>query len=589
MSYKTISPDTHPDMNKNKIHILPPELALKIAAGEVVERPASVVKELVENSIDAGATEISIHIQEGGKKLIRVIDNGEGMTGDDAVLAFERYATSKLKKEDDLFNITTMGFRGEAIPSIAAVSEVILITKPRGGLNGTRVRGRGRVEEVTGFGCPEGTMVEVKNLFYNTPARLKFLRTPSTELGHIVDIINRLSLANPYIRFKLTHGPASILEMPKGDLKARAGDVLGRGVLKEAIPIEGEDGQVRLRGLVSNPNINYSTPKGLFIYVNNRWVRDKGINYAIMKGYRHLLTEGRYPLAILFIDLPHQDVDVNVHPTKAEVRFRDPRGIYELVSRTLGDVLTTPFKSVSRERMAWPGVVREIETDYGKTPKVGLSDVTSGVDRLIFTDKGVSDVLTPLFLELDIIGQLWGEFILAQREGEFFIIDQHAASERIAFERLKKEYYKDRKLNGQPLLFPEVFDVSLQERDILDTSIETLNDLGFEIEPFGGNTFVIKGVPGILAGRGCKGLIKELAEELSSIGVSSRVEGSIDSILIKMACHSVVRGQHPLRREEIYSLLNQLAMIDFSSSCPHGRPVIKTITRGEVEGMFKRR
>ncbi|MBI5286413.1 MAG: DNA mismatch repair endonuclease MutL [Deltaproteobacteria bacterium] len=566
-------------MVTNKIHILPQELVSKIAAGEVVERPASVVKELVENSIDAGATDISIHIQDGGKRIIKVVDDGEGMPREDAVLAFERHATSKIESEDDLFNILTMGFRGEALPSIASVSEVTLSTKVHGELTGTMVKVRGgRVEEVKDFGCPEGAMVEVKNLFYNTPARLKFLRAISTELGHIIDIVNRLAIVNPPIRFKLTNGPTTILNTSKGDLKARVGEILGTDVLKQGIAIEEEGHRIRLWGLVSNPNITYPTTKGLFIYVNNRWIRDKGINYAIINGYRHLLMKDRYPLAVLFIHLPPEDVDVNVHPAKAEVRFKDPRLVYELISKTLQDALIVPSMPVSKLEEAWPVSVKEAEPCYRTAPIVE--------EPLKF---GERNVLTPLFLELGIIGQLWGEYILAEREGEFYIIDQHAASERIAFERLKNSYYEERRIKGQSLLIPEVLEVFPQEREALEGSLEVLNDLGFEVEPFGGNTFVIKTIPGILAEKGCAGLIKDLAEELSCIGVSSRIEKRIDDTLIRVACHAVVRGRHPLSKEEIKALLNELAMIDFSSHCPHGRPVIKAISRAEVEEMFKRR
>ncbi|HKZ45810.1 MAG TPA: DNA mismatch repair endonuclease MutL, partial [Thermodesulfobacteriota bacterium] len=319
----------------NKIKIMPEALAIKIAAGEVIERPASVVKELVENSIDAKATDISIYIHDGGRKLIKVIDNGEGMTRGDAAIAFERHATSKLLKEEDLYAIHTMGFRGEALPSIAAVSETVLTTKVSGEIAGTMVRVKGGSrEEVSDAGCADGTTVEVRNIFFNTPARLKFMRSISTETGHISDAVTRLALAYPSIRFRLYNNDALMLETSlKADLKIRAADIFGRDFIKDIITVEAGNSLLKIHGFIAKPETAYSTTKGLFIYVNNRWIRDRGINHAILNGYRNCLASasggGKYPFVVLFIDIAPQHVDVNVHPTKCEVRFKNPKDIYQ--------------------------------------------------------------------------------------------------------------------------------------------------------------------------------------------------------------------------------------------------------------------
>ena len=342
----------------NKIKIMPEALAIKIAAGEVIERPASVVKELVENSIDAKATDISIYIHDGGRKLVKVVDNGEGMTRDDAAIAFERHATSKLLKEEDLYAIHTMGFRGEALPSIAAVSETVLTTKASGEIAGTMVRVKGGNREgVIDAGCADGTTVEVRNIFFNTPARLKFMRSVSTETGHISDTVTRLALAYPSVRFRLYNNDALMLETSlKADLKIRAADIFGRDFVKDIIPVEAGDSFLKIHGFIAKPETAYSTTKGLFIYVNNRWIRDRGINHAIVNGYRSVLASsalggsggGKYPFVVLFIDIAPQHVDVNVHPTKCEVRFKNPKDIYQVMKNSIEATLAPSYASFGK-------------------------------------------------------------------------------------------------------------------------------------------------------------------------------------------------------------------------------------------------
>ncbi|MBI5327284.1 MAG: DNA mismatch repair endonuclease MutL [Deltaproteobacteria bacterium] len=598
---------------RNKIKIMPEALAIKIAAGEVIERPASVVKELVENSIDAKADDIAVYIHDGGRKLIKVIDNGEGMTRDDAVIAFERHATSKVLKEEDLYTINTMGFRGEALPSIAAVSEIILTTKPLGEISGTTVKVKnGEIGEVGDAGCADGTTVEVRNIFFNTPARLKFMRSISTETGHISDTITRLALAYPSIRFRLyNHVPAGIKQgnnagmvetSLRADLRMRIADIFGRDFLKGIIPLEAGDDVVRAHGFIARPESAHSTTKWLFVYVNNRWIRDRGINHAIANGYRNCLANGKYPFVALFINIAPQHVDVNVHPTKCEVRFGNPKGVYELVKNAIEAALapsyvqpynstSLPFKKAWHGGVELPDRVRDgaVLYDAAASTHEDRFEIYSQVfDKAEFAESA-PDAKSLFFGELEVIGRLWLEYLLCQRENEFYIIDQHAAAERIAFEKLKKEYYDNRRVPSQMLLLPQQVEFSLQELDVMESSMQTLINLGFDIEPFSGNTFIIRAVPDMLSGKDCRDLIKGMIDELASLETSFKIEGKLDDMLVRIACHSVIRGKRSLSDEEAKALLKGLSRVDFSGNCPHGRPIIKAISKREIEKMFKRR
>jgi len=589
-------------LQSNKIKIMPEALAIKIAAGEVIERPASVVKELVENSIDAKATDISIYIHDGGRKLIKVVDNGEGMTRDDAAIAFERHATSKLLKEEDLYAIHTMGFRGEALPSIAAVSETVLTTKVSGEIAGSVVRVKGgMIEEVSDAGCADGTTVEVRNIFFNTPARLKFMRSVSTETGHISDAVTRLALAYPAIRFRLYNNDALMLETSlKADLKIRAADIFGRDFLKDILPVEAGDSLLKIHGFIAKPETAYSTTKGLFIYVNNRWIRDRGINHAIINGYRNCLADGKYPFVVLFIDIAPQHVDVNVHPTKCAVRFKNPKDIYEVMKNSIEAALASLYASFGGPHSKssgrggidgnWREGVKENTARYEASPPSharGFEISSQPSQQVEFAEATLDKAL--FFEELEVIGQLWSEYLLCQREDEFYIVDQHAAAERVAFEKLKKDYYISRHVNGQMLLLPQRVEVSLQERDVMEGSLPVLTNLGFDIEPFGSNTFIIRSVPDMLSGMDCRGLIQDLIDELVSTEMSFRIEDKLDNILMRIACHSVIRGKRPLSSGEAKALLKGLAQTDFSGNCPHGRPVIKAMSKLEIERMFKRK
>ena len=617
----------------NTIKIMDPHLASKIAAGEVVERPASVVKELVENSLDAGATEVSIYVTEGGRREIRVVDNGGGLSMEDAVLAFERHATSKLKSEDDLVNILTMGFRGEALPSIASIARVVLKSRRKGDVSGVLVEVEGGGDVTSrAEGCPDGTSVEVSDLFFNTPARQKFLRTPSTEFGHILELVKRLALASPCVRFRLTHGSTRALDTPGGTLGERLIDIFGKDVAKGLI--ETGIGKAAVgggaSGFISRPELSYPTMKHVFTYVNGRFVRERTITRALIDGYLGMLDKGRYPFAVINVTVPPGEVDVNVHPAKTEVRFSRPSGVFEVVRFMVSQAISgagvfkggaeagIPHsgKEAAPSSSSWGGypgrsaasVLREAGRGWpsgmgGPGGMVGAGAIgtgvrgegVAGVELGGSSEQGFTEIR-----DMEVIGQLFGEFLLAQSQGVFFIIDQHAAAERVRFERLKALYKggQDGKASkggpGQYLLVPERVETTPVEADSLRGSMGFLGSLGFEIVEFGpsqkegGETFMVKATPEMLGGQSTTGLIKELAEELADSGGSSVLEEKIDSVLMTIACHSVIRGPRTLDREEARAFLKEMAEVDFSAHCPHGRPVVKSFTRAELDRVFKR-
>ncbi|MBI5238680.1 MAG: DNA mismatch repair endonuclease MutL [Deltaproteobacteria bacterium] len=577
----------------NRIKILDSLLASKIAAGEVVERPASVVKELIENSLDAGAAWISVFLVEGGKRLIRVNDNGCGMSRDDALLVFGRHATSKISTEEDLNSIKTLGFRGEALYSMAAVARVVLRTKERGRTEGVKIAVEaGSGPAVSIDGCPEGTSVIVQDIFSNTPARLKFLRSNETEFARVLDVFKRLALIHPEKRFSLTHGEAKVMDLRPGTRRERICEVFGYDIAGKLIEVN----TPFVSGFAGSHELAYPTTKNTHLYINNRSVRDRTVLAAIRNGFGTLIGHTRYPFAVLNIILPPEDFDVNIHPSKSEVRFKNPRFVYDAVESAIRAALASPSGMASgaaaytrHEQVLFGGIRCEEEPfNYPATiqPKLGFVPTAEGVKN-------------PEFLGIEAIGALWGEFLIAQtpaeqdREAVFYIIDQHGASERYAFEMLKKSFYDGGKLRAQFLLVPESIDVSYDEADALKTGSAHLSRLGFEAAEFGAPsagmvTFLIKSAPEILSSKECARLVVELAEEIASKHGSRALEAALEGALMRIACHSVIRGKRPLEKEEAAALLERLACIDFSSYCPHGRPVVKKVSRKELEAFFKR-
>jgi len=587
-----------------KIRVISETLANKIAAGEVVERPASVVKELVENSLDAGATQITIDIRTGGRRSIKVIDDGEGMDRDDALLALERHATSKIYKEEDLFRINTMGFRGEALPSIASVSKMRITTKPSGSLAGVSLYcDAGKIKEVSEAGCPIGTIIEVNSLFYNTPARLKFMKTETTEFGHIADLVTQIALANPDTHFKLIHNSKVMVNAPIiKELSNRVVELLGRDVYENLYEVLLEGEAVKVRGLISQPNFTRSTSKSIYTYVNRRFIRDRVVQHAIMEAYRTFIMKNRYPSVILFIDLPAQCVDVNVHPTKRQVRFKEQQKVHDFVVEAL---LTTLKKSpwimeglVSFEEK--PPADTRIEDHHRGIAEavsrysVSKKDISPPDELPVSREKPGLPIQMKLFKEQPLffsslipIGQVKDTYILCSCAEGLIIIDQHAAHERVIFETLKEGYSKT-KVISQGLLVPQQIELSYREARSLEGYLSRLLELGLEIEPFGGDTFIVKSIPQILINKDYSQLILDIVDDLNSYGNSLKFEELKEKILILMACHGAIKANQHLNKPEIEALLQQLDRVGSPTNCPHGRPILRRITCQELDRMFKR-
>ncbi len=590
-----------------RIKILPENLTNKISAGEVVERPASVVKELVENCLDAGAAEVVVEIESGGKRLIKVSDNGCGMSREDALLALERHATSKIATDDDLGSIETLGFRGEALPSIASVSRWVLATREKGSIEGTEIYGEGgRIRDVKARGMAEGSLIEVRNLFFNTPARLKFLKTPETEAGHVGDQLTRLALSRPDVRFSYINDGRTVFRALNGDLGNRVADLLGKSIAADLHPIECIADELSLKGLVGKPDCSRSSSSHLYTFVNGRFVRDRLIQHAIMQAYRQLMERGRYPVAVLFLGIPVEEVDVNVHPTKHEVRFRNQGFVHDFIASGLESHLRStpwiakPLKRAEPEPVARKfaetspvAVVRETPIAYGPAGNVRAAEqapLPAQVPRQI--RQLPAEVSEPrgaggFFSGLRVIGQYLGGYLLCQCGDDLLIIDQHAAHERVAFERLKRDFSADG-VESQGLLFPEVVELTHGEVSVVDTHKEFLRKLGFHLEEFGGNARALNAVPRILASGPYLRTLRDVVEELASFGKSRTVDDALESLLVRIACHSVVRGQSNLSEPEISALLAALDAAPSAGNCPHGRPVYRTMSRTEVEKMFKR-
>lgn len=620
-----------------KIKILPEILSNKIAAGEVVERPASVVKELVENAIDAEATRIFIEIEKGGRSLIRISDNGIGMHRDDAMLSIERYATSKIHKDPDLFSIRTLGFRGEAIPSICSVSKFTMITRPKDTDSGTKIHIEGgRIKNVSETGAPEGTMITVRNLFYNTPARRKFLKTINTEMGHIADTISGMALAHPGIQFKLTHNNKvikhwSVAHHPKD----RAGDVLGRSLEKSIVDVSHEAGTLSISGWVGLPSVSRATTRGIYLFVNGRWVRDRMVQHALFSGFSGRLMKGRHPIAVLFIKIPHDQVDVNVHPTKHEIRFLEQQKVHGAIKTAVKSALnasefhhistgpsrpsSVPFtKSYDRVNNPAPTAhtIRQ-RIDFNKlgssvAPKDAGSHshraessqakafgningtetgppISKNDESKAFSPKKSQSLLwkKQFFSDLVVIGQYHGTYIICESDEGLILIDQHAAHERIVFEALKAKT-KDKTPSSQMLLLPETIELNYSETQIMEKLIPGLNQYGLAIEGFGHNTFVVKAVPVLLDSRNIPALITELVEKSAQIGINSGMETIMDECLMIMACHNALRANKQLTQRQITAMLEQLDRCETPSHCPHGRPTWIKWSLKDLEKMFKR-
>jgi DNA mismatch repair protein MutL len=591
----------------SRVRILPENLTNKIAAGEVVERPASVIKELVENALDAGASEIVVEFQDGGKRLIKVSDNGFGMSREDALLALERHATSKITSDDDLLSISTLGFRGEALPSIASVSRCRLSSREKGTIEGTEIYGEGgKIKEVKACGMAEGTVLEIRNLFFNTPARLKFLKSKETEAGHVADQVTRLALSRPDVRFSCVSDERILFRALDGDLVERVASLLGRSLAAGLFPVNRQDNGLQLSGLAGQPECSRSAASHLYTFVNGRFVRDKVFHHAVLQAYRRFLERGRYPVAVLFLAVPAGDVDVNVHPTKHEVRFREQSAVHDFIVSSLEEMLqSTPWMRKSPAVEVLPEVargsqserrvesVREALGNYRPVPaREKFQEALFRPERTIPESKQAAEETAPepergFFSSLTVLGRYLDEYLLCQDGEDLLIIDQHAAHERVAFERLKMQFATG-VVESQGLLFPEVIELSHSEAALVAEHAETFQKLGFDLEDFGGQTRVLKGIPRILMKSNHTRVFRDIVEELSVLGRSRTVTDIQEDILMRIACHSVIRGRQVLAPQEIAALLSALDSVGFASNCPHGRPVLQRIRRTDVEKMFKR-
>lgn len=605
-----------------KIVVLPDSLTSKIAAGEVVERPASILKELLENALDAGATDISIELEKGGCRSIKVVDNGDGIEHSEVPLAFERFATSKIYDFDDIYKVRSYGFRGEALPSIAAISRVEMVTRKQSSLSGTRmIIEAGQVKTLDHAGCPVGTSVLVSHIFDPVPVRKKFLKSEITEQASCMDVITRMALSHPEVRIKVMARGREMLNIPatRGSTE-RISLVLGTDFTDHTIPVKGSKGGIALTGFASKPEYSRSNTKHIFFYVNKRFVRDYLLNHAVMTAYRRVIEAKRYPSAIIFVDLPAEDVDVNVHPAKMEVRFRNPRSIYDIVAETMVVALSTigPVISEGKGRLMPEGYSQRVQEalkrytismgsgklffqrGFGDARKTGSAHgkiQDNGKDILQFQrlpegSDGEQEITkkTLNFSDLEYIGQIAGTYLVFSSTTGLILMDQHAAHERILFEKFKKvSPARGEKMSGQTLLIPEVVSLSPGEFAALLESMKILEDTGIEVELFGEKTVIMKSIPAMLSHVEPKELLSELLEECSKTERSLGLEERKEKICALLACKGAVKANQKLSESEAVMLCRNLDATPFSSTCPHGRPVFISFKTGDLERMFKRK
>ena len=570
------------------IKILSPDVASKIAAGEVVERPASVVKELLENSLDAGATQIAIEVQGGGVRLIRVVDNGAGIPPEEVDLAFERFATSKVSTADDLEGISSLGFRGEALPSIAVVSEVTMVTRSRDELSGVFVNIKdGAVLEKAKRGCPIGTTVTVRNLFRNVPARLKFLKSSSTENGHISNLVAQYSLAFPEVRFTLLiDGRTTFRSTGSGNLREVLGAVYGLDVAKAMLQIEAkEDADPLLPGVtgfVSPITLTRASRSYLSFFVNRRWVQNRMLSYALEDAYQGLLMVGRHPIAVINISLPPQDLDVNVHPTKSEVRFRNERDIFSGVQKAVRNTLTAQAPMPTLDTLSGPP--QPVTASPAERLPAFAARPEEAVTRTPPATPHPSEPVAKFLPILRVVGQMANTYVIAEGPDGMYLIDQHAAHERVLFEKIRNERSR-RAVEIQGLLQPVPVELTVRQQELMESQAEALSEYGFGIEHFGERTYLVRSVPALLSGQNVAQSVVEVLDFLAEGEKGDRRE----EIAISLACHGAVRAGQALSHEEMRDLIRQLEQASQPRTCPHGRPTMIHLSSSQLEKNFGRR
>jgi DNA mismatch repair protein MutL len=592
-----------------RISLLPSDLANQIAAGEVVERPASVVKELIENAIDAGARHIRVYIELGGKRLVRVEDDGDGMGPGDARLSLERHATSKIQRADDLAAIHTLGFRGEALPSIASVSHFVMKTRLRGEIAGTEIRvNGGAVAGVQEIGTPEGTSIEVGDLFYNLPARRKFLKTDTGEATQVSRVVTQFALGYPEVGFMLTSGPRTMFNWPAvSTFDDRLYQIFGDR--PDLVPVGKALTGFSIKGVVAALAEQGPTRGAQNVFVNRRIVKDKTIAHAIIDAYSHASIKERSPEVHLFLEIPADRVDVNVHPTKAEVRFRDQSFIHEAVKHAVADAIG---RGVVPELQLLPGSYRDPMPTAQSIPNVlsggvypsrwfpGGSALVPGVPVPVpgepgtvgtgtfGTGTGITEPEAAASLKPMIpLGQFRDTFIIAVDADGIAIIDQHVAHERVLFERVMERLSTGR-LESQRLLEPILVELSPEGRQALLSHAADLDRLGFGVDEFGGETLRVTGVPAVLGREDAMTAIRALAEDLEGLDRGREAGDALRRIAATTACHAAVKANYPLTHEKMMHILEELRRTAYSTVCPHGRPVMLRLTRREIEKNFQR-
>jgi len=569
------------------IKVLDLRIVSQIAAGEVVERPSSVVKELVENSLDAGATQISVEAGSGGVSLIRVVDNGEGILLGEVELAFKRHATSKLHSIGDLMSVSSLGFRGEALPSVAAVAQVEMVTCARGHSEGTRVSLEdGMVKQRGSQSRSVGTTVTVRHLFRKMPARLKFLKSPTTENSHIANVVGQYALAYPEVKFTLSVDGRTTLRTPgSGRLVDSVAQVYGLDIAQNMLPIEdtrwessAAGSSITVAGMVGSPTVSRSSRSYLSFFVNRRWITSRSLSWAVEQAYHGLLMEGRHPVAVLNISLPSELLDVNIHPTKAEIKFQQERAVFvavqKAVRQTLVELMPVPMIEEAATAYRSPTAARPV-TDT--SPRSGSLFGPSPAAPLPATTPAVS---LPL---LRVLGQVSSSYIAAEGPEGLYLIDQHAAHERVMWEKIGTQR-QQHEIEVQGLLEPVTLEVSPRRNEALRASYEKLAELGFNIEPFGDRTYLVRAVPALLHGKDWMGVLRESMDAMPGEGGSDWLEKAT----ISMACHSAVRAGQTLTESEMRELVRELEQTSVPHTCPHGRPTMIHLTSGQLRKQFGR-
>ncbi len=588
-----------------KVHVLTPAVIGRIAAGEVIERPAAVVKELIENSLDAGSTSITVDIKDGGLTHIRVMDNGEGMITQDLVLAFERHATSKLQTDAELDAIQTLGFRGEALPSIAAVSRVQVTTSARGDTTGTHVSiTGGQMNRVDTVAAVPGTRIEVADLFFNMPARKKFLKSPTTEFSHISHTVHQACLAWPQVHFRLVHNGHDILNCAAvSRQRDRVLQIYREAFVDRTLEIQAEEEGLGIKGFIVDPVRARATKAPQDLFVNRRPIKNATVFHALSDGYRAFLAKGHHPVFVLFLDVNSRRIDVNVHPTKREIRFSDSETIHRAVRSAVRDTLGLSPTGI---RDSHPYQEQQADDRHAETspsvrgPVVESGEhLAAGKESQVSRDRAPVDEQTSMIREMpdpylpvlqtDVIplGQMSRTFLIAQVGTELHVVDQHTAHERVLFERLWRSW-RDRLLVSQPLLLPEPFELSGRKADLLRHHIHDLEQVGLSVEPFGSSSFLIRAVPLSLTRADAEAVVQDLIEDFDQWASLSSLEERIKPILASLACHGAVRAGRLMAQPEIKQLIEDWVQEGRIMTCPHGRRVAFRLSADELARMFNR-